>query len=138
MHLGRKRTFQVRRGPQWLELLCKPFPDRYEQLVRYVGWYSSRNRGSAQGEGRHCGGDYRRGGRHRSAWRVREPRQGPREGEGALPSPGRGRAAKAKEQTPPGAGPDHPNPPPPSPPPPPPPGTPPPGAPPPGPAALLA
>jgi hypothetical protein len=30
---------------QWLELLCKHTPDRYEHLVRYVGWYSNRNRG---------------------------------------------------------------------------------------------
>ena len=31
---------------QWLELLCKHTPDRYEHLVRYVGWYSNRNRGA--------------------------------------------------------------------------------------------
>ena len=54
MHLGLKRNFQVMPGAQWLELLCKPIPDRYEQLVRYVGWYSSRSRSSAQGEGRRC------------------------------------------------------------------------------------
>ena len=37
--------FQVMTGAQWLELLCKHIPDRYEQLVRYGGWYSSRSRG---------------------------------------------------------------------------------------------
>jgi hypothetical protein len=26
-------------------LLCKHIPERYEQLVRYCGWYSSRSRG---------------------------------------------------------------------------------------------
>jgi len=51
MHLGRKRTFQVMPGAQWLELLCKPIPDRYEQLVRYVGWYSSRSRGARKAKG---------------------------------------------------------------------------------------
>jgi hypothetical protein len=33
MHLGLKRNFQVMAGAQWLELLCKHIPDRYEQLV---------------------------------------------------------------------------------------------------------
>ena len=32
-------------GAEWLELLCRHIPDRYEHLVRYVGWYSSRARG---------------------------------------------------------------------------------------------
>ena len=45
MHLGLKRNFQVMPGAQWLELLCKHIPDRYEHLVRYVGWYSNRARG---------------------------------------------------------------------------------------------
>lgn len=31
---------------QWLKLLCKHTPDRYEHLVRYVGWYSNRSRGA--------------------------------------------------------------------------------------------
>jgi hypothetical protein len=31
-------------GAQWLELLCKHIPDRYEHLVRQPGWYSSRAR----------------------------------------------------------------------------------------------
>ena len=44
MHLGLKRNFQVMPGAEWLELLCKHIPDRYEQLVRYCGWYSSRSR----------------------------------------------------------------------------------------------
>ena len=32
-------------GAEWLELLCKHIPDRYEHLVRYAGWYSNRARG---------------------------------------------------------------------------------------------
>ena len=27
-------------GAQWLELLCHHISDRFEHLVRYVGWYS--------------------------------------------------------------------------------------------------
>ncbi len=45
MHLGLKRNFQVMPGAEWLELLCRHIPDRYEHLVRYVGWYSNRARG---------------------------------------------------------------------------------------------
>ena len=45
MHLGLKRNFQVVPGAQWLALLCRHIPDRYEHLVRYVGWYSNRARG---------------------------------------------------------------------------------------------
>lgn len=37
IHLGLKRNFQVVPGAEWLELLCKHIPDRYEQLVRYCG-----------------------------------------------------------------------------------------------------
>ena len=51
MHLGLKRNFQVMPGAEWLELLCKHIPDRYEQLVRYVGWYSSRSRGVRKAKG---------------------------------------------------------------------------------------
>jgi hypothetical protein len=32
MHLGLKRNFQV--SAQWLELLCRHIPERYEHLVR--------------------------------------------------------------------------------------------------------
>src|SRR3972149_2544491 len=32
-------------GAQWPALRCKHIPDRYEHLVRYVGWYSNRARG---------------------------------------------------------------------------------------------
>jgi hypothetical protein len=32
-------------GAQWLELLCRHIPNRFEHLVRYVGWYSTRVRG---------------------------------------------------------------------------------------------
>ena len=45
MHLGLKRNFQVMPGAEWLEVLCRHIPDRYEHLVRYVGWYSNRARG---------------------------------------------------------------------------------------------
>ena len=45
MHLGLKRNFQVMPGAQWLALLCRHIPDRYEHLVRHVGWYSNRARG---------------------------------------------------------------------------------------------
>ncbi|HSE02059.1 MAG TPA: transposase [Burkholderiales bacterium] len=45
MHLGLKRNFQVMVGAEWLELLLRHVPDRYEHLVRYVGWYSNRARG---------------------------------------------------------------------------------------------
>lgn len=45
MHLGLKRNFQLMPGAEWLELLCRHIPDRYEHLVRYVGWYSNRARG---------------------------------------------------------------------------------------------
>jgi len=44
MHLGLRRNFQVMPGAEWLELLCKHIPDRYEHLVRYCGWYSWRCR----------------------------------------------------------------------------------------------
>ena len=45
MHAGLKRNFQVMAGAEWLELLCRHIPDRYEHLVRYVGWYANRSRG---------------------------------------------------------------------------------------------
>ena len=45
MHAGLKRNFQVMPGTEWLELLLRHVPDRYEHLVRYVGWYSNRARG---------------------------------------------------------------------------------------------
>ncbi|MDH4191454.1 MAG: transposase [Betaproteobacteria bacterium] len=45
MHKSLKRNFQVMSGAQWLELLCRHIPDRFEHLVRYVGWYSTRVRG---------------------------------------------------------------------------------------------
>jgi len=32
-------------GAEWLELICRHIPDRYEHLVRYFGWYSNRARG---------------------------------------------------------------------------------------------
>ena len=66
MDAGLKRNFQVMPGAEWLELLCKHIPDRYEHLVRYVGWYSNRARGERakalrdrdrRGERRPRGGD---------------------------------------------------------------------------------
>lgn len=45
MHKGLKRDFQVMPGAQWLNLLCRHIPDRFEHLVRYAGWYSNRSRG---------------------------------------------------------------------------------------------
>jgi hypothetical protein len=33
-------------GAEWLELQCEHNPDRYEHLVRYCGWHSSRSRGT--------------------------------------------------------------------------------------------
>jgi hypothetical protein len=45
MHAGLKRNFQVMPGAEWLELPLRHIPDRYEHLVRYVGWYSNRARG---------------------------------------------------------------------------------------------
>ncbi len=45
LHKSLKRNYQLMPGAQWLELLCRHIPDRFEQLVRYVGWYSNRVRG---------------------------------------------------------------------------------------------
>jgi hypothetical protein len=45
MHATLKRNFQLMPGAEWLELLLRHVPDRYEHLVRYVGWYSNRARG---------------------------------------------------------------------------------------------
>jgi hypothetical protein len=45
MHKGLKRNFQLMPGAQWLEMLCRHIPDRFEHLVQYVGWYSTRCRG---------------------------------------------------------------------------------------------
>ena len=45
MHKGVIRDFQLMPGAQWLEMLCCDIPDRFERLLRYVGWYSTRCRG---------------------------------------------------------------------------------------------
>ncbi len=45
LHKSLKRNYQLMPGAQWLELLCRHIPDRFEHLVRYVGWYSCRCRG---------------------------------------------------------------------------------------------
>jgi hypothetical protein len=44
LHKGLKRNFQLMPGAQWLEMLCRHIPDRFEHLVRYFGWYSNRVR----------------------------------------------------------------------------------------------
>ncbi len=51
MHKGLKRNFQLMPGVQWLEMLCRHIPDRFEHLVRYVGWYSNRTRGKRRRTG---------------------------------------------------------------------------------------
>ena len=38
MHQSLKRNFQLMPGAQWLELLSRYIPNRFEHLVRYVGW----------------------------------------------------------------------------------------------------
>ena len=45
IHKSLKRNYQLMPGAQWLEMLCRHVPDRFEHLVRYVGWYSNRCRG---------------------------------------------------------------------------------------------
>jgi hypothetical protein len=45
MHGGLKTNFQVMPGAEWLALLLRHVPDRYEHLVPYVGWCSNRARG---------------------------------------------------------------------------------------------
>jgi hypothetical protein len=45
MHLGLKRNFQLMPGAEWLGLLLRHVPDRYEHLVRDLGGYSNRARG---------------------------------------------------------------------------------------------
>ena len=41
----RRYNFRVMPGADWLALLCRHIPDRFEHLVRYAGWYSNRARG---------------------------------------------------------------------------------------------
>ena len=74
MHKTLKRNFQIMPGADWLAQLCAHIPDRFEHLVRYVGWYSNRSRGK-----RRCAGaepaetatpevDVREAARVRSTW----------------------------------------------------------------------
>jgi hypothetical protein len=42
--LVERDALQLMTGTQWLQLLYRHIPDRYEHLVRYVGWYSNRVR----------------------------------------------------------------------------------------------
>ena len=44
MRLGLKPNSQLMPGAEWLELLYRHIPDRYEHRVHYVGWYSNRAR----------------------------------------------------------------------------------------------
>ena len=75
MHLGLKRNFQVMPGAPWLELLCRHIPDRYEHLVRNVGWYSNRAHGErAKAEGSGCAGNVRSP--HLARERIRRARPG--------------------------------------------------------------
>ena len=53
LHKTLKRNFQVMPGADWLALLCRHIPDRFEHLVRYAGWYSNRARGTRR---RMCAG----------------------------------------------------------------------------------
>lgn len=46
MHKTFKRNFQIMSGADWLAQLCAHVSDRFEHLVRYVGWYSNRSRGN--------------------------------------------------------------------------------------------
>jgi hypothetical protein len=73
MHLGLKRNFQVMAGAEWLELLCKHIPDRYEQLVRYCGWVLQSQPRGARSED--CRFDQRCQYRHRGSERIRAARQ---------------------------------------------------------------
>ncbi len=45
LHKTLKRNFQVMPGADWLALLCRHIPERFEHLVRYAGWYFNRTRG---------------------------------------------------------------------------------------------
>ena len=45
LHAGLERNFQLMPDAEWLELILRHVPDRYEHLVRYIGWYSNRARG---------------------------------------------------------------------------------------------
>ncbi len=49
MHKGLKHNCQLMPGAQWHEMLCRYIPGRFEHLVRYVGWYSTRCRGERAG-----------------------------------------------------------------------------------------
>lgn len=51
MHETLKRNFQIMSGADWLAQLCAHIPDRFEHLVRYVGWYSNRSRGKRRRSG---------------------------------------------------------------------------------------
>src|SRR3970040_1018453 len=74
MHKGLKRNFQLMPGAQWLEMLCRHIPERFEHLVRYVGWYSTRCRGERArnavpaAAGQALGGAEVGAGRGKSAW----------------------------------------------------------------------
>ena len=45
LHATLKRNYQLIPGLKWLWLLMNHIPDKYEDLVRYYGYYSKRSRG---------------------------------------------------------------------------------------------
>ena len=95
MHLGLKRNFQVMPGAEWLELLLRHIPDRYEHLVRYVGLVLEprARRAGDDSEGPGCADHVRSA--HRTRERVRLACQGRL---GAAHSQGvRGRPARVSQ-----------------------------------------
>jgi len=76
MHVGLKRNFQLMSGAEWLALLCKHIPDRYEHLVRYVGWYSNPARGERAKEASPHAGAALTCAKRATKHRVRCPCQG--------------------------------------------------------------
>ena len=45
-HATLKRNYQLMPALKWLRMLMNHIPDKYEHLVRYHGYYSSRSRGA--------------------------------------------------------------------------------------------
>jgi hypothetical protein len=70
-------------GADWLALLCLHIPDRFEQLVRYAGWYSNRSRGKRRRMDAGPAGitprevDVREAARVRSTWALQQARGRP-------------------------------------------------------------
>ena len=74
IHKTLKRNCDVMHRADWLAQLCAHIPDRFEHLVRYAGWYSSRTRrkrrrmAAQPAEAAACEVDARETARVRSAW----------------------------------------------------------------------